>query len=67
MDLERDFDVRHEMHEVFVEDVGEEAVLASLLAFESNVKEWTNGFSGDVHISSAVALRAIVPDFTSGR
>ena len=34
LDLERGFDVRHEMGEVFVEDVGEKAVLGSLSAFD---------------------------------
>ena len=67
LDVERDLDVRHEMGEVFVEDVGEKADLGSLSAFDSFMKESTDGFSGYVYISSAVALRAIVPGFTSGR
>ena len=68
INLERRIDVRDEIDEIFVEYVGEKAVSRSLLACGSSLKEdLIDRNAGCVYISSVVALRATVPDLTSGR
>ena len=67
LDLEWRFNACDLMHEIFPEDVGDEAFVFGPVSIQNSVlNKVLDGMLG-VYISSAVAVRAIVPCFTSGR